>query len=62
MFDIRLNEEQRAFQQLARDFAQNEFKTIALELDARPHWEDRIPWAVVAADVPDCDQKISSIG
>jgi alkylation response protein AidB-like acyl-CoA dehydrogenase len=47
MFDIRLNEEQRAFQQLAREFAQNEIKPIALELDARPSWEDRIPWEVL---------------
>lgn len=47
MFDIRLNEEQRAFQQLARDFAQNEIKPIALDLDARPNWEDRIPWEVL---------------
>ena len=47
MFDIRLNEEQRAFQQLARDFAENEIKPIALELDARPNWKDRIPWEVL---------------
>lgn len=47
MFDIRLNEEQRAFQQLARDFAQNEIRPIALDLDARPDWEDRIPWEVL---------------
>ena len=47
MFDIRLNEEQRAFQQMARDFAENEIKPIALELDAKPNWEDRIPWDVL---------------
>ena len=29
---------------LARDFAENEIKPIALELDAKPNWEDRIPW------------------
>ena len=47
MLDIRLNEEQRAFQKLARDFAENEIKPIALELDAKPNWEDRIPWDVL---------------
>ncbi len=47
MFDIRLNEEQRAFQQLAREFAEKEIKPIALELDSRPNWEDRIPWEVL---------------
>jgi alkylation response protein AidB-like acyl-CoA dehydrogenase len=47
MFDIRLNEEQRAFQRMAREFAQDEIKPIALELDARPKWEDRIPWDVL---------------
>jgi alkylation response protein AidB-like acyl-CoA dehydrogenase len=47
MFDIRLNEEQRAFQQMARNFAENEIKPIALELDAKPNWEDRIPWDVL---------------
>ena len=44
MFDIRLNEEQRAFQQVAREFAQEEIKPLALELDSKPNWEDRIPW------------------
>ena len=39
--------EQRAFQQMARDFAENEIKPIALELDAKPDWEDRIPWDVL---------------
>tara|TARA_B100000530_G_scaffold103101_1_gene63812 strand:+ start:93 stop:1307 length:1215 start_codon:yes stop_codon:yes gene_type:complete len=47
VFDIRLNEEQRAFQQMAREFAETEIKPIALELDARPNWEDRIPWEVL---------------
>jgi alkylation response protein AidB-like acyl-CoA dehydrogenase len=44
MFDIRLNEEQRAFQLVAREFAQEEIKPLALELDSKPNWEDRIPW------------------
>jgi len=44
MFDIRLSDEQRAFQQAAREFAQNELKPIATELDRKPNWEDRIPW------------------
>lgn len=43
MFDIRLNEQQRAFRDLAREFATNEIKPRALELDALPKWEDRIP-------------------
>ena len=47
MFDIRLNDEQRAFQQMAREFAQNEIKPIALDLDRKPSWEDRIPWDVL---------------
>jgi len=47
LFDIRLNEEQRAFQQMAREFAETEIKPIALELDAKPNWEDRIPWEVL---------------
>lgn len=44
MFDIRLTEEQEAFRQAAREFAQNEIKPAALDLDSRPNWEDRIPW------------------
>jgi alkylation response protein AidB-like acyl-CoA dehydrogenase len=44
MFDIRLSEEQRAFRDLAREFAQEEIKPLALELDRKPNWEDRIPW------------------
>jgi len=47
MFDIRLNDEQRAFQQMAHEFAQNEIKPLALELDPKPNWEDRIPWEVL---------------
>lgn len=47
MFDIRLNDEQRAYRDLAREFAQNEIKPIALELDKKPNWEDRIPWEVL---------------
>jgi alkylation response protein AidB-like acyl-CoA dehydrogenase len=47
MFDIRLSDEQRAFQQLAREFAEKEIKPIALDLDSRPNWEDRIPWDVL---------------
>jgi len=44
MFDIRLSEEQRAFRDLAREFAQKEIKPLALELDRKQNWEDRIPW------------------
>ncbi len=44
MFDIRLNEQQRAFQQLAREFAEKEIKPVALDLESKPNWEDRIPW------------------
>jgi alkylation response protein AidB-like acyl-CoA dehydrogenase len=47
VFDIRLNEQQLAFQQLAREFAQNEIKPLALELEGKPKWEDRIPWDVL---------------
>jgi alkylation response protein AidB-like acyl-CoA dehydrogenase len=44
MFDIRLTEEQEAFRQAAREFAQNEIQPVALDLDRQPNWEDRIPW------------------
>ena len=44
MFDIRLSEEQRAYQRLAREFAEKEIKPYALELDKKPNWEERIPW------------------
>jgi alkylation response protein AidB-like acyl-CoA dehydrogenase len=47
MFDIRLSDEQRAYRDLAREFAENEIKPIALELDKKPNWEDRIPWEVL---------------
>ena len=45
--DFALTEEQQMIQDAARDFAQNEIKPIALDLDARPNWEDRIPWEVL---------------
>ena len=44
MFDIRLSEEQMAFRQLAREFAQNEIKPVAIDLDKQQKWEDRVPW------------------
>jgi alkylation response protein AidB-like acyl-CoA dehydrogenase len=44
VFDIRLNEQQLAFRDLAREFAENEIKPYALEFDKKPNWEDRIPW------------------
>src|SRR5688572_28374809 len=44
MFDVRLSEEQRQFQKLARDFAQNEIKPRAMPLDREPDWEKRVPW------------------
>ena len=47
MFDIRLNEQQLAFRDLAREFAQKEIKPYALELDRKPNWEDRIPWELL---------------
>ncbi|HKA41273.1 MAG TPA: acyl-CoA dehydrogenase family protein, partial [Burkholderiales bacterium] len=47
MFDIRLNEQQLAFQQLAREFAQKEVRPLAQELESKPRWEDRIPWEVL---------------
>jgi alkylation response protein AidB-like acyl-CoA dehydrogenase len=47
VFDMRLNEQQLAFQELARNFAQKEIKPIALEIESRPKWEDRIPWEVL---------------
>jgi alkylation response protein AidB-like acyl-CoA dehydrogenase len=47
MFDIRLNDDQKAFQRLAREFSENEIKPIASELDGKPNWEDRIPWDVL---------------
>ena len=47
MFDIRLSDEQREFQKLARDFAQNEIKPVCMPLDPKPNWEDRIPWEIL---------------
>ena len=44
MFDIRLSDEQREFQKLARDFAQKELKPKAMPLDREPEWEKRVPW------------------
>src|SRR5262249_12334834 len=44
MFDVRLSDEQREFQKLARDFAQKELKPKAMPLDREPEWEKRIPW------------------
>jgi alkylation response protein AidB-like acyl-CoA dehydrogenase len=44
MFDVRLTEEQQAFQQMARKFSQEEIKPIAIELDQKPTWEERVPW------------------
>ncbi|MCC6888527.1 MAG: acyl-CoA dehydrogenase family protein [Hyphomicrobiales bacterium] len=44
MFDIRLTEEQEAFRQMARQFAEEEIRPLALELDRKPNWEDRVPW------------------
>ena len=43
MFDIRLTEEQQAFQRVAREFAQKEIKPAALVLDRKEAWEDRVP-------------------
>jgi alkylation response protein AidB-like acyl-CoA dehydrogenase len=47
MFDIRLNDEQRAFRDMAREFAEKEIKPVALDLDKEPNWEKRIPWEVL---------------
>ena len=47
MFDIRLSDEQREFQQLARQFAQEEIKPHCMALDREAKWEDRIPWEVL---------------
>src|SRR4029079_15211308 len=44
MFDVRLSDEQREFQKLARDFAQKELKPKAMPLDREPGWEKRVPW------------------
>ena len=47
MFDIRLSDAQREFQQLARRFAQEEIKPRAMPLDREPDWEKRIPWELL---------------
>ncbi len=47
MFDIRLSDEQHAFQKMARKFAQEEIRPVAMELERNPNWEDRIPWDVL---------------
>lgn len=47
MFDVRLSDEQREFQKLARDFAQKEIKPVCMALDPKPNWEDRVPWEVL---------------
>lgn len=43
MLDFRLSDEQKAFQQLARDFAQDEIAPAAIILDQKPTWEERVP-------------------
>jgi len=43
MLDFRLSDEQKMFQQLARDFAQNEIAPAALVLDQKATWEERVP-------------------
>ena len=47
MFDIRLNDEQRMFRDMAREFAQNEIRPVAIDLDREPDWEKRIPWEIL---------------
>lgn len=47
MFDIRLSDEQREFQRLAREFAQNEIRPTCMPLDREPKWEDRVPWEIL---------------
>jgi alkylation response protein AidB-like acyl-CoA dehydrogenase len=47
MFDVRLSEEQRQFQKLARDFAQKEIKPLAMGLDKESEWEKRVPWELL---------------
>jgi alkylation response protein AidB-like acyl-CoA dehydrogenase len=47
VFDIRLSEEQRAFRDLARKFAQEEIRPKAMALDREPEWEKRIPWELL---------------
>ncbi|HET9903824.1 MAG TPA: acyl-CoA dehydrogenase family protein [Xanthobacteraceae bacterium] len=47
MFDVRLSEEQVAFRDLARKFAQEEIKPVAIDLDREPQWEKRVPWELL---------------
>src|SRR5688572_28356147 len=47
MFDIRLNDTQREFRDLARRFAQEEIKPKAMPLDREPDWEKRVPWELL---------------
>lgn len=47
MFDVRLSAEQYAFRQAARDFAQNEIRPVAIDLDKQQKWEDRVPWTLL---------------
>jgi alkylation response protein AidB-like acyl-CoA dehydrogenase len=47
MFDIRLSNEQREFQRLAREFAQKEIKPVAMALDKESEWEKRVPWELL---------------
>lgn len=47
MFDVRLSDEQREFQRLARDFAQKEIKPVAMALDKESEWEKRVPWELL---------------
>ena len=58
MFDLRLSEEQRQFQKLARDFAQKEIKPFAMALDKEPEWEKRVPWELLK----DADRYINASG
>jgi alkylation response protein AidB-like acyl-CoA dehydrogenase len=47
MFDVRLSDEQREFQRLARNFAQKEIKPVAMALDKESEWEKRVPWELL---------------
>ena len=46
MLDFDLNEEQRAFQRLARDFAEREIRPIAMEMDQSAVPEN-FPWDLI---------------
>ena len=52
--EFTLTEEQRAVQELARDFARREIEPAAAELDREPDWKKRMPWALV--------EKASAVG